>query len=87
MTLKLDKLNRIVVPKALRDRLALQPGDELEIFVDGDALTLRPVLPATATRMKDGILVCSSEVPPAAWDLPAFIEGQRGQRSRELGGI
>jgi AbrB family looped-hinge helix DNA binding protein len=87
MTLTLDKMNRVVVPKSLRDRLALQPGDELEITLEGDALTLRPVHPAASTTMENGILVCSSEVPTAAWDIPAFMDQQRNQRSRDLGGI
>ena len=87
MTSTLDKMNRIVVPKALRDRLALQPGDELEITLEGDVLTLRPVHPASSTIMENGILVCSSEVPTAAWDIPTFMDQQRNQRSRDLGGI
>jgi AbrB family looped-hinge helix DNA binding protein len=87
MTLTLDKMNRLVVPKSLRDRLALQPGDELEITLEGDAMRLRPLHPSASTSLEKGILVCSSEVPTAAWDISAFMEQQRDQRSRELGGI
>ena len=87
MILTLDKMNRVVVPKSLRDRLALQPGDELEITLEGDAMKLRPVHPAATTSIEKGILVCTSEVPTAAWDIPAFMDQQRNQRSRDLGGI
>jgi AbrB family looped-hinge helix DNA binding protein len=31
MTVTIDKAGRLVVPKEIRDRLGLQPGDELEI--------------------------------------------------------
>lgn len=87
MTLTLDKMSRLVVPKALRDRFALAPGDELEVSVEADGFKLRPVPPASPLTLESGILVCSSEVPPSTWDLGAFIEQQRDQRSRELGGL
>jgi DNA-binding transcriptional regulator/RsmH inhibitor MraZ len=31
MKLTLDKMSRLLVPKGLRDRFALKPGDELEV--------------------------------------------------------
>ncbi len=87
MTLTLDKLSRLVVPKALRERLALQPGDELEVSLEADSIRLRPVRPVSPLTEKDGILVCSSEVPTSAWDLGAFIEQQRDRRSQDVGGL
>ncbi|HWB02537.1 MAG TPA: AbrB/MazE/SpoVT family DNA-binding domain-containing protein [Verrucomicrobiales bacterium] len=87
MKLSLDKMGRLVVPKPLRDRFALQPGDELEATLEVDGIKLRPVPPASAVTTKEGILVCSSELPPSAWDTAAFIEQQRDQRHRDLGGI
>ena len=38
---------QVTVPKAIRDRLHLHPGDRLEFLVDGDG-TVR-VVPVTAT--------------------------------------
>ena len=87
MKLTLDKMSRLVVPKPLRDRFALKPGDELEVTIEADGIRLRPALPAPALTEEHGILVCASEVPPSVWDLGVFIEGQRDERSRELGGI
>jgi AbrB family looped-hinge helix DNA binding protein len=87
MRLTLDKMSRLVVPKPLRDRFALKPGDELEVTIEADGIRLRPALPASPLAEENGILVCSSEVPHSAWDLGTFIEGQRDQRSREIGGI
>jgi len=85
MTLTLDKMSRLVVPKPVRDRFSLQPGDQLEVTIEADGIRLRPVLPASALSEENGILVCSSEVPPTSWDTGLFIEQQRDQRSRELG--
>lgn len=87
MKLTLDKMSRLVVPKALRDRFALKPGDSLEVTLEADGIRLRPVQPSSPIAEEDGILVCSSEIPPSAWDISAFIEEQRDQRSRELGGL
>lgn len=80
-------MSRIVVPKAIRDRFALKPGDDLEITLEPDGIRLRPAVPASPLTEEDGILVCSSAVPPSAWDLGAFIEEQRNARSTEIGGL
>ena len=87
MTLTLDKMSRLVVPKALRDRFALKPGDELEITLEADGIRLRPVIIISPLAEENGILVCSSEIPPSAWDLGAFLDNQRNQRSTEIGGL
>ena len=87
MTLTLDKMSRIVVPKGLRERVGLHPGSELEISLEGDGIKLRPVQPVSAIIEESGVMVCSSEVPVSVWDIPSFIEQQRNQRSSEIGGI
>jgi AbrB family looped-hinge helix DNA binding protein len=87
MTITLDKMNRLVVPKSLRERLSLQAGDELEITLEPDGIKLRPIQPNSPIMMEDGVLVCSSEVPVSAWDIGAFIDRQRDQRSQTLGGL
>ena len=87
MTIALDKMHRLVVPKSLRDRFSLHSGDELEITVEPDGIKLRPLRPAASTVTEAGILVCSSEVPASAWDLGSFIEQQRDLRSTALGGL
>lgn len=87
MTLTLDKMNRLVVPKSLRERFSLQSGDELEITLEPDGIKLRPLHPASAVATVEGVLVCSSEVPVTFWDTGAFIEQQREERSQNLGGL
>ncbi|MEO5713580.1 MAG: AbrB/MazE/SpoVT family DNA-binding domain-containing protein [Luteolibacter sp.] len=87
MKLTLDKMSRLVVPKGLRDRFALKPGDELEVTLEADGMRLRPVHPSSPISEENGVLVCSSEVPVSTWDIGTFIDGQRDQRSREIGGL
>jgi AbrB family looped-hinge helix DNA binding protein len=87
MKLTLDKMSRLVVPKGLRDRFALKPGDSLEVTLEPDGIRLRPVQPSSPIAEEDGILVCSSEVPLSMWDIGTFIDTQREQRSNEIGGL
>jgi AbrB family looped-hinge helix DNA binding protein len=87
MTLTLDKMGRFVVPKQLRDRFSLKPGDELEVLVESDGIKLSPRKPIPATAMENGILVCASEVPSSAWDIPAFLDQQRENRNTEISSL
>lgn len=87
MKLTLDKMSRVVVPKALRDRFALKTGDQLEVTIDPEGIHLRPVSPKPSVEFSEGLLVCSSEVPSDIWDTGDFLETQRAARGRELGGF
>jgi AbrB family looped-hinge helix DNA binding protein len=87
MTLTLDKMHRLVVPKSLRDYFSLQSGDELEVKIEADGIMLRPLHPASPISTEAGVMVCSSEVPVSAWDISSFIDQQRDQRSQQMGGL
>jgi len=45
-TLTIYKAGRVVIPKPLRDELHLNPGDTLELELQGEIMTMRPVRPA-----------------------------------------
>jgi AbrB family looped-hinge helix DNA binding protein len=87
MKLALDKMNRLVLPKKLRDHFALGPGKELEVSVEPDGIRLRPVTSEAVVADKKRLLVCTSEVPKEAWDLRGFIEREREARARHLASI
>ena len=66
MRTTIDKAGRLVIPKALRDRLGLRPG-EVEVTADGTALRVeavagegltrhggRLVIPASGTAIHEG---------------------------------
>jgi AbrB family looped-hinge helix DNA binding protein len=56
MRTTIDKAGRLVIPKPLRDRLGLQPG-EVEIEADGAALRIEPVVAAGALVEESGFVV------------------------------
>jgi AbrB family looped-hinge helix DNA binding protein len=43
MTVSIDRAGRVVIPKDVRDRLALEADAELEIETEGDVIRLTPV--------------------------------------------
>lgn len=42
MTMRIGAKGQVVIPKELRDRASLQPGDEVEFELRGETLVLRP---------------------------------------------
>ncbi|ACV60035.1 AbrB/MazE/SpoVT family DNA-binding domain-containing protein [Alicyclobacillus acidocaldarius] len=41
----LDALNRVILPKSLRDTLGILPHSSVEAFIDGDRIVLRKYAP------------------------------------------
>ena len=50
---KFDELGRVVIPKKIANRLGIEPGDELEVYVDGDKIVLR--------RYQTACIFCGAE--------------------------
>ena len=42
MLVPIDQAGRIVLPKGLRDELAIKPGDVFKVAIDGSVVTLTP---------------------------------------------
>ena len=59
MRTTIDKAGRLVIPRALRNRIGLGAGGEVDIEVDGAGLRLEPVTGAEL-REEDGLLIISA---------------------------
>ena len=80
MTLQIDQLGRVVIPKRLRDRLGLAPGTRLLVEERSDGLYLSPVHESGGLVERDGFLVATGEVD----DPDALIDAvERGRRERD----
>jgi AbrB family looped-hinge helix DNA binding protein len=62
MRTTIDKAGRLVIPKALRDRLGLQPG-EVEVSADGSALRVEPVSGDYLVERNGRLVIPSSGSP------------------------
>lgn len=65
MRTTIDRAGRVVVPKALRDRLGLVAGADVELTERGGELVLTPVGPRIMLEERDGRTVFVAEGEPA----------------------
>jgi AbrB family looped-hinge helix DNA binding protein len=82
ITVTLDKAGRVVIPKALRDDLRLQPGDALELESAGESVTLRPVRSTTRLRKEHGVWVFRTGKRLTAAVTDQVLRESREQRDR-----
>ena len=78
--LTLDKAGRIVLPKPLRDRLQLAPGDTLQLETEGERITLLPVRQNVMLKKELGVWVYQGE--PADTSIADLIDRERENRNR-----
>jgi AbrB family looped-hinge helix DNA binding protein len=81
-TVTLDKARRVVIPKAMREQLRMDAGDEFELSVEGEILTLRPSRPAARLRKKQGLWVFGGAAPISAAETNAVLQEIRELRDR-----
>ncbi len=55
MKVTIDKAGRLVIPRALRDRIGLVGGGEVELELDGAAVRIEPVA-GTGLREEGGLM-------------------------------
>ena len=76
--LTIDKAGRIVLPKPLREKLSLSPGDALEVTTSGEQITLEPVRINTPLRKERGVWVFRT-----GEKLPSLVVDQVARSVRE----
>lgn len=83
MKTTIDAAGRVVVPKALRDRLALAPGTEIEIeaVAVADGVSVRPTATGPALVLEAGVLIHRGG-GRAAVDVVEFLRQQRAGRAQ-----
>ena len=65
--LVIDKAGRVVIPKLLREKFHLEPGDSLEMQSSGEQITLRPVRGTGPLTKEHGVWVFhSGQLLPAS---------------------
>jgi AbrB family looped-hinge helix DNA binding protein len=86
MSVTIDKAGRFVLPKNVREQLGLSPGDELELTLSEDAVTIRAKPKTPLVKRVNGRWVCTAKLsyPDEAMDT---LERVRNERARRLMGL
>lgn len=84
--LSMDRAGRVVLPKPIRDRLQLEPGQALEIESFDDHIVLRPTRERSRGVMRKelGIWVYDSGEPMDASVVEDTIRKVREEREDEI---
>ena len=84
----MDQAGRIVLPKAVRQELAIKPGDVLRVSISGLAVTLTPRKEITGFVRKGKALVFSTigEAVLSAGTVEVLLEGERDEHHRWVAG-
>jgi AbrB family looped-hinge helix DNA binding protein len=80
--LTLDRAGRVLIPKSLRQKLRLGPGDALQLDSEGEEITLRPVRAKALLKKEKGVWVYQGE--PTHESVPELIDRGREKRAREI---
>jgi AbrB family looped-hinge helix DNA binding protein len=81
MTYKVGPKGQVVIPKPIRDRLGIAPGDEVVVEQDGKEVRIRRQADDAEARRNriQALRGISADVP----GLPGFEEDKRKERERE----
>lgn len=83
MKTTIDRFGRLVVPKELRERLGLRPGDEVEMEGHDQEIVLKPHVQELPLCLEKGVLVYCGK---AAGDIEAGVRRVREERLTKLSG-
>jgi AbrB family looped-hinge helix DNA binding protein len=80
--ISIDKAGRVVLPKALREQMHVDAGDDLLVEAEGDRITLRPIRQEALLKKELGVWVYQGEA--SSRSIPELIEAEREKRVREF---
>ena len=85
MRTTIDKAGRVVIPAAIRAKVGLRPGVEVDVLVEDGSIRLVPVVPGSKLVRVGKRLVARPTADPRSLppvDVAALIEDERDRRPR-----
>jgi AbrB family looped-hinge helix DNA binding protein len=86
MTLKIDNVGRIILPKSVRNRLGLHAGSVLEIEEIARGVVLKPADRKPSLIRRGKFLVHTGEIQ-RGYDIRKAIEEERDEQMRRAWGV
>ncbi len=84
----LDRFGRVLLPKEVRDRLGIGPGDPLDLSVEGGSIVLRRhPLERPGVAVREGVPVFTGRTPDGPMDVVDLLRRIREERDRRVGGM
>jgi len=80
MRTTIDKAGRLVIPRALRDRIGLGHGGEVELELDGAAVRIEPVSGSELKEVGDRLVIPASGTPLTRTAVRELIDADRHVR-------
>jgi AbrB family looped-hinge helix DNA binding protein len=81
METTLDRFGRIVIPKEIREDLAIEAGSVLRVEGRENEIRLTPLRDSPPIRVKEGVLVFAGE---PAGDLNGVVKRHRDERAKRV---
>jgi AbrB family looped-hinge helix DNA binding protein len=80
MKTTVDKAGRLVIPRALRDRIGLARGGEVDLVLDGAAIRIEPVSGSELKEVGDLLIIPATGTPLTQGAVRELIDGDRHAR-------
>jgi AbrB family looped-hinge helix DNA binding protein len=80
MRTTIDKAGRLVIPRALRERIGLAHGGEVELELDGATVRVEPVSGAELKEVGDRLVIPATGTPLRGSAVRELIDGDRHAR-------
>jgi AbrB family looped-hinge helix DNA binding protein len=77
MRTTIDKAGRLVIPRALRDRIGLAGGGEVELELDGAAVRIEPVSGGNLREDGDLLVIPAAGTPITGAAVRELIDADR----------
>jgi AbrB family looped-hinge helix DNA binding protein len=80
MRTTIDKAGRLVIPRALRERIGLADGGEVEVELDGATVRIEPISGAELIEDGDRLVIPATGAPLSGAAVRELIDADRHAR-------
>lgn len=80
MRATVDKAGRLVIPRALRDRIGLSAGGEVELELDGAAIRIEPTAGSELREVGDLLVIPATGTSISGSTVRELIDADRYER-------